>query len=491
MLSKKSKKGFVLIELVIVIAIIAILATVLVPTFSGLLGSAGRTVDEQLVREINNYLMLEEAINGKPKTVADVQKVLTDNGLMPVKANLANNTIYWIGTENRAIIWTADGDTGSVTYPKEYAEKYASYTEPSADWAKLGDSAGTITPDVVVVAPAEDESLETALRDALKDVPADAEDVVIQLPENAEVTDCLYYLGTALSTSAGNGKDVTVDLNGGSINNEKHSNGYYYALTVPAGGTLTLTNGSMNLPEQGVSSAALAVKAGSSLVLRDMEIVSNGAAIYPESTASEIVIENCKITTTGAYGIGTNRSTSEHVRIVIKNSTISAPGYSAVFMNTSGEIVIEDSTIIGGIHGLAIRAGSAKVSNTTIKVTDTQPGIYSYKNFNGGAAGGNWFGGNALPAAGIVIGCYFSDNTYSGDATVELTNVKIETPDASVLPTVVMAARQNGKIASLIYDSASSVGDVKIYGQDWIGAETTFTHNGTITVNGEERTLGG
>ena len=40
---KKSKKGFTIVELVIVIAVIGILAAVLIPTFSGIVEKAKRT----------------------------------------------------------------------------------------------------------------------------------------------------------------------------------------------------------------------------------------------------------------------------------------------------------------------------------------------------------------------------------------------------------------------------------------------------------------
>ena len=42
---KKLKKGFTLVELVIVIAVIAVLAAVLIPTFSGIVNRAKVTSD--------------------------------------------------------------------------------------------------------------------------------------------------------------------------------------------------------------------------------------------------------------------------------------------------------------------------------------------------------------------------------------------------------------------------------------------------------------
>ena len=45
MKKRKNKKGFTIVELVIVIAVIAILAAVLIPTFSSLIKKANESAD--------------------------------------------------------------------------------------------------------------------------------------------------------------------------------------------------------------------------------------------------------------------------------------------------------------------------------------------------------------------------------------------------------------------------------------------------------------
>ena len=57
--SSKKKKGFTIVELVIVIAVIAILAAVLVPTFSNVVENANVSSDKSLVRNINNVLEIK------------------------------------------------------------------------------------------------------------------------------------------------------------------------------------------------------------------------------------------------------------------------------------------------------------------------------------------------------------------------------------------------------------------------------------------------
>ena len=49
MIKRNNKKGFTIVELVIVIAVIAILAAVLIPTFSGIVKKANLSADQQAV----------------------------------------------------------------------------------------------------------------------------------------------------------------------------------------------------------------------------------------------------------------------------------------------------------------------------------------------------------------------------------------------------------------------------------------------------------
>ena len=56
----KSKKGFTIVELVIVIAVIAILAAVLIPTFSSLIKKANESADLQNTRNMNTVIAANE-----------------------------------------------------------------------------------------------------------------------------------------------------------------------------------------------------------------------------------------------------------------------------------------------------------------------------------------------------------------------------------------------------------------------------------------------
>ena len=80
MFFKVFKKGFTIVELVIVIAVIAILAGVLIPSFSSIMKKANLSADKQAVREMNMALAADEAINGRPANIETVMQVLLGVG---------------------------------------------------------------------------------------------------------------------------------------------------------------------------------------------------------------------------------------------------------------------------------------------------------------------------------------------------------------------------------------------------------------------------
>ena len=69
-MKKMNKKGFTIVELVIVIAVIAILAAVLIPTFSG------------IIEKANKSATLQEARNAYTEAYADdIQDGVIDNAI--------------------------------------------------------------------------------------------------------------------------------------------------------------------------------------------------------------------------------------------------------------------------------------------------------------------------------------------------------------------------------------------------------------------------
>ena len=118
-MKKSNKKGFTIVELVIVIAVIAILAAVLIPTFSGLVKKANLSSDKQAVREMNIALKAAEAKNGKPENIEQAMKVIADAGYDVDAWNplTAGYQVYWFITDNVCVLYST---TEGIEFPENY-----------------------------------------------------------------------------------------------------------------------------------------------------------------------------------------------------------------------------------------------------------------------------------------------------------------------------------------------------------------------------------
>ncbi|MBR2370658.1 MAG: type II secretion system protein [Clostridia bacterium] len=119
-MKKSNKKGFTIVELVIVIAVIGILATVLIPTFSSVVDKANKSAAEQELK--NAYtLALAEAIADGSITVTT-----TGEGESAVTAGekifiMANGDVKTKLEGDETAVWTFEftkEDTAKVTYSK-------------------------------------------------------------------------------------------------------------------------------------------------------------------------------------------------------------------------------------------------------------------------------------------------------------------------------------------------------------------------------------
>ena len=123
---KMNKKGFTIVELVIVIAVIAILAGVLIPTFSGIVDKANNSSVTQETRAALTVLLTEE--NGQIDTTAKYYFIhATDKGVkyfeyvggeLVEKDNTGivgwDTTTSKIIPDNNDVVWYAKGNTAII-----------------------------------------------------------------------------------------------------------------------------------------------------------------------------------------------------------------------------------------------------------------------------------------------------------------------------------------------------------------------------------------
>ena len=95
-MNRNSKKGFTIVELIIVIAVIAVLAAVLIPTFSNLIQKANVAADQTLIKNLNTALAMDTDVS-KHETMTQALEATKANGfdVEKIVARATDNKIVW------------------------------------------------------------------------------------------------------------------------------------------------------------------------------------------------------------------------------------------------------------------------------------------------------------------------------------------------------------------------------------------------------------
>ena len=147
-MKKSNRKGFTIVELVIVIAVIAILAAVLIPTFSNLIKKANESSDVQAVRQMNTILAAENAFVGGI-TINDAVKALKEAGFNGDKyVPLVSGRYFFYDQDTKQIVYTEYKDGNyNVLFPKDATIEGHSIFSLSGDVAKKDYAAPTLSED--------------------------------------------------------------------------------------------------------------------------------------------------------------------------------------------------------------------------------------------------------------------------------------------------------------------------------------------------------
>lgn len=114
------RNGFTVIELVIIIAVIAVLAAVLIPTFSTIIKNANITSDTQAVRNMNTFLSSEVARGNAPAGGDELISLLEESGISKFRPQTRFYTFYWLRDENVIVLVNDEGD---IIYPEDYVDE--------------------------------------------------------------------------------------------------------------------------------------------------------------------------------------------------------------------------------------------------------------------------------------------------------------------------------------------------------------------------------
>ena len=105
-MKNRKRKGFTIVELVIVIAIVAVLAGVLIPTFASIIDKANQSADIQAARQLNDALVIG-SVENKPDDIEDVKIILAAAGYDSEKSLKPITTGYrffWFAEENTIVL---------------------------------------------------------------------------------------------------------------------------------------------------------------------------------------------------------------------------------------------------------------------------------------------------------------------------------------------------------------------------------------------------
>jgi len=211
---KSNKKGFTIVELVIVIAIIAILAAVLIPTFASLVKKANVSADTQLVRNLNMAVEIEKASSSaKHSTMHEALMTAQSAGYdVDTIVSKSGYNIAWDSKNDRFVL--VDKDAKKYIYPTSENTDENAISDP-VDYFLFCDDSAKI-----------DESGFSFYLSKNASVAADG---VIEVTtgfdagENTKVTEVKY--------NGKNGNSVILRTNGGmlTVDAEKDSVDHYGA----------------------------------------------------------------------------------------------------------------------------------------------------------------------------------------------------------------------------------------------------------------------
>ena len=114
-MKKMNKKGFTIVELVIVIAVIAILSAVLIPTFSGVVDNANKTAVVADAKAVYQQYMTSNI------TDYEANAIYTDKGYFVV---IVDANVFEANDADKTTAFKTEADALKAAFGEDYADKY-------------------------------------------------------------------------------------------------------------------------------------------------------------------------------------------------------------------------------------------------------------------------------------------------------------------------------------------------------------------------------
>ena len=386
MIKRNNKKGFTIVELVIVIAVIAILAAVLIPTFAGIIRKANISADTQLAKNLNSALAADEAIDGKPEDFTDVLAVFRENGYVVANLNPTAAGCYfvWESDSNQIILVDAKND-----YEVIYASKDLANDKPCNTWyfaindpdlvAEIEALNAESVPNVLYTPKTQEALLDSFVQ--LQD--KDGAQVVV-VTEDLDLKKGGEIFKITKSTA-----NITVDLSGatvncaGAVDTTVEFGKADRAFTVETG-ALTLVNGVVNA---GDSYGTVKATNNAKVTVEDMELVNSLAnGLNLKAIGADAVIDVADTTISAVLGGGCEAAggTINLTNVTINqtgfkdhcSTAVAASGATGVANVNSGTYTSENVVLYVFSSGgtINVKSGTFVTTGNTLFTLTTQSG---------------------------------------------------------------------------------------------------------------------
>ncbi len=418
-----NKKGFTIVELVIVIAVIAVLAAVLIPTFSSLIAKANLSNDQQVVANMNKALAVEFAA-AKPASAGEAITALAASGFYGDKLDTYSKGYHYVYHLESNTMYLID-DEGAVVYPENNKPALGDM------WALYGN------------------------------YNSDYINGVTKYVATQSINDEGYF------EVFNNGTEYMIDLN----NN---------VVTVKSDANVTFLNGSTTVSEyvnadnnvNGVTEFAPSEEGKINGSIKDMVIdtaegatdYSGAKVYYINSEEDEIVIENCVFqgNSSNEFVIGTGGK-----KVIIRNCVFT--GHSAKWALTldvgAGGVTLENNTFVNCARGVNIRqltsgavvfdgntfdltsASNGKNNAIQISTLNSDPSLVEIKNNTFSSANAAVVVHNAAVSTGVGIKADYI--TFAGNTLAEGVKAVIADPDYKDLSSQDQKTKMEEVVAAL------------------------------------------
>jgi len=418
-MKKHINRGFTIVELVIVIAVIAILAAVLIPTFANIIEKANTAGDIQLVRNLNMIVAAETAAGNGELSPHGAIVAAAEGGYKVEKITPTSEgrTIVWDAANYRFALLDKDGNE---IFPKD--EKSGT---PKANLFVISDAYPAEGYDGYAVYLTEGYTGGYTL------------EVTTGVDTGYNEITQITYKGTAEVAIRG-WEHSTIQVNSGTVHHYDVADAAYVAdgATYVEHGSLnagqyegTYVNDSGFAGGQGTPESPYLINDGSQLLLFNN---SEDEAAFLSNTKSVHLKLISDVEATGLIW-ALNGSLDGNGHSITVSESFNSSGYPGIFAEVAGNTVIENVEFVMTnkvysvvSYNYSDRDASLTLENVTMTAEDTDA-TYTLKNKRSGLALYQWFGGDLTiknfvsdlnvdnsaetSRSGVIIGTLMSEST--------------------------------------------------------------------------------